>query len=159
MKMKSFIKGAFCLSVIWFSNSAIGQAQIIVNPDGTHSVVTGNIVVNPNGTHSIIAGNIVVNPDGTHSVMAGNVVVNPNGTHSVLTGKTPADPGGANTILQGDSDDENTSRIRTGSSVNGIRTWLEYRQARSARKEERQKARAIRRLMTKENRADTERPK
>ncbi|MGV3706361.1 MAG: hypothetical protein ACO1NU_13380 [Arcticibacter sp.] len=157
--MKSFIKGVFCLSVIWFSYSAIGQAQIIVNPDGTHSVVTGNIVVNPNGTHSIIAGNIVVNPDGTHSVVAGNVVVNPNGTHSVLTGKTSADPGGANKMLPDDSDDENTSRIRTGSSVDGVRTWLEYRQSRSARKEERQKARAIRRLTAKENSGDTESPK
>lgn len=70
---------------------------IIVNPDGTHSVVHGEgdikILVNPNGTHSVIMGSgtsqIIVNPDGTHSPIVGNgntkIIVNPNGTHSTLT--------------------------------------------------------------------------
>lgn len=73
--------------------------QVIVNPDGTHSVVHGSVIVNPNGTHSVIHGSgsnaVIVNPDGTHSVKHGSVIVNPNGTHSTIH-KT-----GANTIIVG----------------------------------------------------------
>ena len=46
------------------------NCQVIINPDGTHSIDLGNgVVVNPNGTHSIkLENGIVVNPDGTHSI-------------------------------------------------------------------------------------------
>lgn len=157
--LKRLIKSVFCLSAIWFSSHATGHAQVVVNPDGSHSVVAGNIVINPNGTHSVIAGNVVINPNGTHSVITGNVVVNPNGTHSVLVGNPPTIPNGANTLNQYDSGDENTSYRRPKRLDNKSITWFEYRQARLARKEERRKAREIRRLMAKENGLDTKKRK
>ncbi|MEJ7559563.1 MAG: hypothetical protein WKF66_14740 [Pedobacter sp.] len=46
-----------------------GMAQVIVNSDGSHSLITGNVVVNSDGTHSILNGNILVNPNGTHSLI------------------------------------------------------------------------------------------
>jgi hypothetical protein len=76
------------------SLTAYAQHTVVVNPDGTHSVViqTGNMitVVNPNGTHStaIQTGNFitVVNPDGTHStaMLTGNntTMVSPVDTHT-----------------------------------------------------------------------------
>ena len=62
------------------SLSAYAQQTIVVNPDGTHSVVINNgnsaTIVNPNGTHSTAIHNgnssIIVNPDGTHSVVINN---------------------------------------------------------------------------------------
>lgn len=69
---------------IGLAASEIATAQVIVNSDGTHSVVHGNIVVNPNGTHSTIHGNIVVNPNGSHSVIHGNILVNPDGSHTIF---------------------------------------------------------------------------
>ncbi|WP_192350734.1 hypothetical protein [Algoriphagus sp. Y33] len=77
-------------------SSGLYAQAVIVNPDGTHSVVLGHgdskIIVNPNGTHSVIMGSgtnkIIVNPDGTHSPIMGEgnskIIVNPNGTHSIL---------------------------------------------------------------------------
>jgi hypothetical protein len=44
-------------------------AQIIVNPDGTHSVVHGDVIVNPDGTHSVRHGNVIVSPNGRHSTV------------------------------------------------------------------------------------------
>ena len=78
------------------SLSAYAQNAVVINPDGTHSVIVNNgsvsTVVNPDGTHStaIMNGNstTVVNPDGTHSVIVNNgnvsTVVNPDGTHSTV---------------------------------------------------------------------------
>ncbi|GEM_PF-2415939 len=69
--------------------------SIIVNPDGTHSVMytSGGIgtVVNPDGTHSTVHTNgnvsVIVHPNGTHSITHNNgnisTIVHPNGTHSV----------------------------------------------------------------------------
>lgn len=68
--------------LILFAQSAI--SQIVINSDGSHSVVTGNVIVNSDGSHSIISGNVVVNPNGSHSIIAGNVLLNSNGTHSVF---------------------------------------------------------------------------
>lgn len=82
--MKPFMKPFLVSIAICFACAQLGKAQVIVNPDGTHSVVTGNVIVNPNGTHSVIHGNVIVNPNGTHSVLHGNILVNPNGTHSVI---------------------------------------------------------------------------
>ncbi|MBO9593898.1 MAG: hypothetical protein J7599_13405 [Niabella sp.] len=74
---------------------AIAQT-VIINSDGTHSVVIDNgatkTVVNPNGTHSTIINNgntqTIVNPDGTHSTVINNgttkTIVKPNGTHSTI---------------------------------------------------------------------------
>lgn len=70
--------------------------SIIINPDGTHSVLIDHgvhkVIVSPDGTHSVVVGtennNILVNLDGTHSqiINQGNskIIVNPNGTHSIL---------------------------------------------------------------------------
>lgn len=62
------------------SLSAYAQHTVVVNPDGTHSVVINNgntsTIVNPDGTHSIAINNgnttTIVNPDGTHSVVIKN---------------------------------------------------------------------------------------
>lgn len=130
--LKGLIKAVICLTVIWFSSLAVGLAQIVVNPDGTHSIVAGNVAINPDGTHSVIMGNIAINPNGTHSVITGNIIVNPNGTHSVLVGG---------------SQEENTSYMRPKKSGYKSITWSEYREARLARKEARRERRAARRLM------------
>ena len=86
------------LVVLFFAmlSSGLFAQSVIVNPDGTHSVVHDHgvhkVIVNPDGTHSVVVGlgtnNILVNPDGTHSQIIdhGNskIIVNPNGTHSIL---------------------------------------------------------------------------
>ncbi|TXE03733.1 hypothetical protein [Algoriphagus aquimarinus] len=87
------------LVILFFAmlSSGLYAQSVIVNPDGTHSVVIDHgvhkVIVNPNGTHSVAVSsgtsNIIVNPDGTHSQIIGNgnskIIVNPNGTHSILT--------------------------------------------------------------------------
>nr|MBI1229109.1 hypothetical protein [Cytophagales bacterium] len=72
--------------------------SVVVNPDGTHSVVIDNgstkTIVNPNGTHSTIIGSgttrTIVNPNGTHSTLissgATKIIINPNGAHSTILG-------------------------------------------------------------------------
>lgn len=84
----------------------LNAQTIIVNPDGTHSILIDNgsikTLVNPNGTHSTIIDNgstkTIVNPNGTHSVVVGNgtikTLVNPNGIHSTII-----DNGGIKTII------------------------------------------------------------
>ncbi|WP_425638032.1 hypothetical protein ACPUEN_01295 [Algoriphagus yeomjeoni] len=78
-------------------SSGVFAQSVIVNPDGTHSVIIDHgvhkVIVNPNGTHSVVVGSgtsqIIVNPDGTHSPIVGNgntkIIVNSNGSHSILT--------------------------------------------------------------------------
>lgn len=86
--IRSILSTAFVLLLA----HQVGRAQVVVNPDGSHSIVTGSVIVNPDGSHSVKSGNIIVNPNGTHSVIAGNVIVNPDGSHSILSGiKKPAD--------------------------------------------------------------------
>jgi hypothetical protein len=79
-------------SILFFFAKAYSQ-EIIVNPDGTHSVSTGSVIVNSDGTHSIRTGSVIVNSNGTHSTVHGNVIVNPNGTHSIITGNTVSPDG------------------------------------------------------------------
>ncbi|MBX0292338.1 hypothetical protein K3G63_17965 [Hymenobacter sp. HSC-4F20] len=82
--------------------AAQAQTSVVVNPDGTHSVLhqTGSsaVLVNPNGTHTVVPNvesnpTVIVNPDGTHSVLhrhgSTNLLVTPNGAHQVLTTTTP----------------------------------------------------------------------
>ena len=70
------------LIILFFAmlSSGLYAQSVIVNPDGTHSVVIDH------GVHKVI-----VNPDGTHSVAVGlgtsNILINPNGTHSQIIGK------------------------------------------------------------------------
>lgn len=78
------IKSILCATLVLFLAHHAGRAQVVVNPDGSHSVLAGNVIVNPNGTHSVIAGNVVVNSNGTHSVIMGNILVNPDGSHSII---------------------------------------------------------------------------
>ena len=83
------------LTFLLIGCAALAQAQgVIVNADGTHSVVVNNgstsTIVNSNGTHATAINNgstsTVVNSNGTHSTAFHNgntsVIVNPNGTHS-----------------------------------------------------------------------------
>lgn len=78
------IKSILCTTLVLFLAHHMGKAQVVVNPDGSHSVVVGNVVVNPDGGHSVLVGNVIVNSNGTHSVITGNVLVNPDGTHSAI---------------------------------------------------------------------------
>lgn len=93
------------LLMIWciiFVTDVIGQT-VVVNSDGTHSVIHGNVIVNSNGTHSTIHGNVIVNSDGTHSTVHGNVIVNPDGTHSTVHGNVIANPEGTHsTVVEND---------------------------------------------------------
>ena len=89
------MKQLLVICCIMFVTDVIGQT-VVVNPDGTHSISTGNIAVNPDGTHSVVVNpnigpsvrignsNIALNPDGTHSIIVGNVAVHPNGTYSIV---------------------------------------------------------------------------
>ena len=83
--MNKYVSMILLCAPIWLASIEKAEGQVVVNSDGTHSVVTGNVVVNSDGTHSVITGNVVVNPNGTHSVIAGNVIVSPNGSHSVIS--------------------------------------------------------------------------
>jgi hypothetical protein len=77
-------------------NCNINAQTIIINSNGTHSVVINNgntaTIVNPDGTHStLIKGentSLIVNPDGTHytvNAIGKNVlIVNPDGIHSTV---------------------------------------------------------------------------
>lgn len=78
--------------------AAHAQTSVVVNPDGTHSILeqTGGsaVLINPNGTHTVVPNvdsnpTVIVNPDGTHSVLhrlgGTNLLVTPSGSHQVLT--------------------------------------------------------------------------
>ena len=103
------------LTFLLIGCAALAQAQgVIVNADGTHSVVVNNgstsTIVNSNGTHSTAIHNgstsTIVNANGTHSTAFHNgntsVIVNPNGTHSTAfhNGSTSVivNPDGTHTI-------------------------------------------------------------
>lgn len=88
------MKKQLSISVLFFFVGCYAIAQsVIVNPDGTHSVIINNgntsTVVNPNGTHSTLFNNgntsILVNPNGTHSTVINkgstSMIINPVGTH------------------------------------------------------------------------------
>jgi hypothetical protein len=90
------------LALTLFLNHYANAQAIVVNSDGTHSIVVSNgnssTIVNSNGTHSTLFMNgntgIMVNPDGTHSTIVtnGNIstVINQNGTHSIIINNEPA---------------------------------------------------------------------
>jgi len=114
--IKKFImkKILFVFTFVALLNNIRAQT-IIVNPDGTHSIMIDNgvtkTIVHPNGTHSTVIDNgttkTIVNPDGTHSTVIDNgitkTIVNPNGTHSTIidkgTTKTIVNPDGTHSII------------------------------------------------------------
>lgn len=81
------------LTVLLTLTAYIIQAQIVVNPDGSHSVVHGSVAINPDGTHSVIHGSVVINPNGTHSILVGSNILNPDGRMSTLLGDDNNDNG------------------------------------------------------------------
>jgi predicted aconitase with swiveling domain len=83
------MKKVILLAALAVMSAISANAQVIVNPDGTHSTVHGKVIVNPDGTHSTVHGKVIVNPDGTHSTVHGKVIVNSNGTHFTNNGKLP----------------------------------------------------------------------
>lgn len=97
--IKHMIKSILCTTLVLFLAHHVGRSQVVVNPDGSHSVVVGNVVVNPDGGHSVLTGNVIVNSNGTHSVIAGNVIVNSNGTHSVIIGDLLINPDGSHSAI------------------------------------------------------------
>lgn len=81
------------ISLLTLLVTGIMHSQTVqVNPDGTHTVTTGNVKVNPDGTHTVVhkgeATSVQVNPEGTHTVIHHNetnsIQVNPDGTHTIL---------------------------------------------------------------------------
>ena len=95
------MKKLLILFTFVFSLSA--GAQVIVNSDGSHSVVHGDVIVNSDGSHSVKHGNVIVNSNGSHSVVHGNVLVNPDGSHSVKHGNVIVNPDGSHTVVSGDN--------------------------------------------------------
>ncbi|RBL89304.1 hypothetical protein [Chitinophaga flava] len=99
--------------LFFFSISYTFSQSIIVNPNGTHSVVVGSgsvrTAINSDGTHSTVIGHgrikTIINPNGTHSTLVNHgtigTVVNPNNTHSTSFKK--------NTIRTFDSSDRRSS--------------------------------------------------
>jgi hypothetical protein len=86
-----------CFSALSLFVGCYAVAQsIVVNPDGTHSIMvhTGNVsaLVNSNGSHSTVINRgstaIIVNPDGTHSTAFNqgsiSLIVGPTGMHSTV---------------------------------------------------------------------------
>jgi quinol monooxygenase YgiN len=100
-QMNKYIGAILLCASICLAGLEQAHSQVVVNPDGTHSVISGNVIVNPNGTHTVVPGSVIVNPDGTHSVPTGNVIVNPNGTHSVITGNVIINPNGTHSVRSG----------------------------------------------------------
>ncbi|WP_125921617.1 hypothetical protein [Hymenobacter lapidarius] len=110
------MKRYLLLALVLYAGSVQAQVSVLVNPEGTHSVIHQNgnsgVVVNPNGTHSILTqtGNtaIITNSNGTTTVIPDlsanpTVIVNADGTHSVLhrNGNTAVlvGPGGKHKLL------------------------------------------------------------
>lgn len=104
----------FLLISLFVSIAGTVNAQtVIVNPDGTHTIVTGNVIVHPNGTHSVIhkAGghSVVVGADGRHTVIVGSkhaaikTIIHPDGRHSVVHAAGPhsvvVGPDGSHTVV------------------------------------------------------------
>lgn len=92
--MPLHIMKKYWLSIFFSAATIWTYAQgIIVNADGTHSIMTNTgIIVNSNGTHSIVVNSgtnisTVINPNGTHSTLVNNgnitTIVSPDGTQSV----------------------------------------------------------------------------
>ncbi len=93
--MKNFL----LLTVFAFAAFQADAQTVIVNPDGTHSILINNggmfsTIVNPDGTHSTVINTAgpftnIINPNGTQTTVINNggnfsTVVNPDGTHSTL---------------------------------------------------------------------------
>lgn len=86
---------AICAFYFLLNGDASAQT-VIVNPNGSHSVVIDNgstsTIVNPDGTHSVAihhgSTSTIVNPNGTHSTAihhgGTSTIVNPNGSHSTI---------------------------------------------------------------------------
>lgn len=83
------------------------QTTVVVNPDGTHSVLhqTGSaaVLVNPDGTHTVVPNvesnpTVIVTPDGRHALLhrhgSTNLLVTPDGSHKLLSTTSPADTTG-----------------------------------------------------------------
>lgn len=59
--------------------------QIIVNADGTHSIVAGLHTHNSDGTVSVIHGNHLIHQNGSVSVIPGSPIIDQNDKTSVLS--------------------------------------------------------------------------
>ena len=85
---------SFMTTILFTASFGLFAQDILINPDGTHSIAVGSGIVktvfNPNGTISQIFDHglhkIIVNPDGTQSIAVGSgplmTIINPNGTQS-----------------------------------------------------------------------------
>jgi len=70
----------FLLLMLFVAFENVKAQTVIVNPDGTHTIVIDNgptkTIVNPDGTHSIVIDNgstkTIINPNGTHSTVIDN---------------------------------------------------------------------------------------
>lgn len=95
-KKYEFMRRLFLLLLLFVAFENVKAQTVVVNPDGTHSIIIDNgstkTIVNPDGTHTTIIDNgstkIIVNPDGTHSTVIDNdsikTIVNPDRTNSTV---------------------------------------------------------------------------
>src|SRR5690242_17685819 len=92
----------FFITIFIAMAGLVNGQTVIVNPDGTHTIVVGGeqpgtpkIIIYPNGLTSVVqttgATTVVVDPDGRHRILVGTdqpgmpkILVNPDGTHSVI---------------------------------------------------------------------------
>ncbi len=92
-KMKNILVACFIL----FTSNAM--SQVIVNSDGSHTIVSGDVIINPDGSHSIKSGNVIINSNGTHSIISGNTIINSDGSHTVRAGNIAVSSDGSHSIL------------------------------------------------------------
>jgi surface antigen len=97
----AFAVGPLCAQVIVNSDGthSVVHGNVIVNSDGSHTIIQDNVIVNSNGTHSTIHGNVIVNSDGSHTIIQDNVIVNSDGKHWTRHGNVIVNPDGSHTII------------------------------------------------------------
>lgn len=133
------MKKIFAVSLFLFF-CVKGYGQIIVNADGTHSILTGSHIINSNGTVSVQHGSHIVNSDGTVSVQHGSVIVNTNGRHSIILGPPKEDNNNQPLDPLTNNKQRKNQQLYFKGRMNDITSGLDrFDVKRKAKKEERRK--------------------
>lgn len=73
----------FFLIIFWGIFGFTQSSRILVNPDGTHSIIPdeedSGVIINPDGSHSVLINNgctsTIINSDGSHSIIHKNGIL------------------------------------------------------------------------------------
>jgi|GEM_PF-2086909 len=134
----AIMKTQLCVLVLLFCAGGFVTAQsVVVNPNGTHSVLINSgggtsTLVNSNGTHSTVINHgptsTVVNQDGTHSLLVNHgsisTLINQHASHA-----TPFHAGLTSTESEGDQPTINSAEADS-IRMNRIRIRMEKKQER-----------------------------